>query len=32
MKLSLNVKNNSDVPVGREKTDTATSVTLVYSF
>ena len=32
MKLSLTVKHNSVVPVGRDKTDTETSVTLVYGF
>ena len=32
MKVSLNIKNNSEVPVGTEKTDTETAVTLVYSF
>jgi putative salt-induced outer membrane protein len=32
MKLSLLVKNNSDVPPDTEKTDTITAVTLVYNF
>lgn len=32
MKLSLLVKNNSDVPSDKEKTDTVTAVTLVYDF
>jgi putative salt-induced outer membrane protein len=32
MKLTLTVKNNSEVPAGTEKTDTETAVTLVYSF
>jgi len=32
MKLSLSVKNNSEVPPDTEKTDTLTAVTLVYSF
>ncbi len=32
MKLSLTVKHNSVVPVDRSKTDTETSVTLVYGF
>jgi len=32
MKLALVVKHNSEVPVGRKKTDTETSVTLVYGF
>lgn len=32
MKLTLSVKNNSDVPVGIKHTDTATAVTLVYDF
>lgn len=32
MKLALTIKNQSEVPVGTEKTDTETSVTLVYSF
>lgn len=32
MKLTLTIKNNSLVPAGREKTDTETAVTLVYSF
>lgn len=32
LKVALNIKNQSEVPVGQEKTDTETSVTLVYSF
>lgn len=32
MKLALKIKHQSDVPVGRDNTDTETSVTLVYSF
>lgn len=32
MKLSLTVKNNSEVPIGVEETDTETAITLVYSF
>ena len=32
MKVSLTVKNTSDVPPGTEKTDTETALTLVYSF
>lgn len=32
MKLAVNFKNNSDVPAGRKKTDTESSVTLVYKF
>lgn len=32
MKLTLNIKNTSDVPAGVDKTDTETAVTLVYSF
>ncbi len=31
-KITYTVKNTSDVPVGVEKTDTITAVTLVYSF
>jgi len=31
-KITYTVKNTSDVPVGIEKTDTETAVTLVYSF
>lgn len=31
-KLAFQARNNSDVPVGRDKTDTLTSVSLVYSF
>ena len=31
-KLAFQARNNSEVPVGREKTDTLTSVSLVYSF
>ena len=32
MKLSLSIKNNSQVPADTEKTDTITGVTLVYRF
>lgn len=32
MKLSYTIKNTSEVPVGIEKTDTETAVTLVYGF
>ena len=32
MKITFTVSNSSDVPVGSKKTDTATAVTLVYSF
>ena len=32
MKLAVNIKNNSDAPAGMEKTDTESSVTLVYKF
>jgi putative salt-induced outer membrane protein len=32
LKLDYQVRNNSDVPVGVDKTDTQTSVNLVYSF
>ncbi|MBT3734550.1 MAG: DUF481 domain-containing protein, partial [Gammaproteobacteria bacterium] len=32
MKFSISVKNNSDVPLGTEKTDTESAVTLVYKF
>ncbi len=32
MKLALNIKNTSEVPAGRDKTDTETSVTIVYKF
>ncbi|MCB1693774.1 MAG: DUF481 domain-containing protein [Pseudomonadales bacterium] len=32
MKFSVNIKHQSDVPVGNEKTDTETALTLVYSF
>ncbi len=32
LRFSLNIKNQSDVPVGREKTDTKTAVTLVLHF
>jgi len=32
LKLSLSIKNNSDVPPDIEKTDTLTSVTMVYNF
>ncbi|MFQ5470784.1 MAG: YdiY family protein [Gammaproteobacteria bacterium] len=31
-KISLTIKNTSDVPVGIEETDTETAVTLVYSY
>lgn len=31
-KIAFQARNNSDVPEGREKTDTQTSVSLVYSF
>ncbi|KAF0192935.1 MAG: hypothetical protein FD165_38 [Gammaproteobacteria bacterium] len=31
-KLTLTIKNTSDVPPGVEKTDTETAVTLVYGF
>ena len=31
-KIAFQARNNSDVPVGRKKTDTLTSVSLVYSF
>jgi len=31
-KITYTIKNTSDVPVGIEKTDTETAVTLVYSF
>ncbi len=31
-KITYTIKNTSDVPVGVEKTDTETAVTLVYSF
>jgi putative salt-induced outer membrane protein len=31
-KFSFQARNNSEVPVGREKTDTLTSISLVYSF
>ena len=31
-KFAYEIKNNSDVPQGLEKTDTVTTVTLVYSF
>jgi len=31
-KIAFQARSNSDVPVGREKTDTLTSVSLVYSF
>lgn len=31
-KIAFQARNNSDVPVGREKTDTLTSISLVYSF
>lgn len=32
MKAAFNVRNDSDVPADKKKTDTQTSVTLVYSF
>jgi len=32
MKLALTVKHSSEVPVGKTKTDTETTVTLVYNF
>ncbi len=32
LKIGLNLKNSSDVPVGTEDTDTITSVSLLYSF
>jgi len=32
MKLSVKIKDNSDVPVGKKHTDTETAVTLVYDF
>jgi putative salt-induced outer membrane protein len=32
MKAAFTVQNDSDVPVGKKKTDTVTSLTLVYSF
>jgi putative salt-induced outer membrane protein YdiY len=32
LKASLTVDNNSEVPAGRESTDTQTAVTIVYSF
>lgn len=32
MKLAVAVKHNSEVPVGRDKTDTESTVTLVYQF
>ncbi|MCZ6503327.1 MAG: DUF481 domain-containing protein [Gammaproteobacteria bacterium] len=32
MKLTVNIKNNTDVPAGKKKTDTESSVTLVYKF
>ena len=32
LKLSYTIRNNSDVPEGREKTDTVTAATLVYGF
>ena len=31
-KFAFQARNNSEVPVGREKTDTLTSISLVYSF
>jgi len=32
LKLSLSIKSNSDAPADKEKTDTVSAVTLVYSF
>jgi len=32
LKISLQIKNNTEVPVGKEKTDTVSAVTMVYSF
>ena len=32
LRLSYSIKNNSDVPVGIEKTDTFTSISIEYSF
>jgi len=32
LKFTFNVKHQTEVPIGREKTDTATSVTLVMNF
>ena len=32
MKFSINIKNNSEAPVGTKKTDTESAVTLVYKF
>ena len=32
MKFAVNIKHQSDVPIGRKKTDTESSLTLVYSF
>jgi len=32
LKASLSVKNNTDVPVGTEKTDTVTGLSLIYGF
>ena len=32
LRLSFNVKHQTDVPAGREKTDTQTAVTVVWSF
>ena len=31
-KIAFQARNNSDVPAGAEKTDTQTSVSLVYTF
>ena len=31
-KIAFQARNNSDIPVGRKKTDTLTSVSLVYNF
>nr|MDA3895656.1 DUF481 domain-containing protein [Desulfobacteraceae bacterium] len=32
MKVSLKIDNNTDVPAGKDKTDTETALTLVYDF
>ena len=32
LRFSLKIKNQSEVPIGREKTDTETAVTLVMRF
>lgn len=31
-KIAFQARNNSDVPIGKEKTDTQTSISLVYTF